>query len=191
MPVETFRLILDGPELSEDDVERLYEWGCGDASVDVANDVQVLNFDRDSASLVAGIVTAIRNVESALSRNRVARVTQEEFVTMALIAERTGRSREGIRLLIEGSRGPGDFPAPRQLDATRRVWLWSDVDRWFRERLGESLVDASRREQFLSALNAVLFARQQLSEIARHASESSESSVENDIGLVRALLRVQ
>jgi len=42
----------------------------------------------------------------------IVRIEPDELVTMAAIAERDNLSRESIRLLSRGDRGPGGFPAP-------------------------------------------------------------------------------
>ena len=74
---------------------------------------------------------------------------------MADIAVRIGRTREGVRLLITGARGPGGFPPPVTDPRSRyRLWRWSDVARWFTNRLVEELADQD--DEVLAAFNAGL-----------------------------------
>lgn len=77
---------------------------------------------------------------------------------MSEIAERTGRTRESVRLLIGGDRGPGGFPAPVTYFRSRqRMWRWQEVAVWFAESLDEpQLVGDSSRAQFITAVNANL-----------------------------------
>ena len=83
------------------------------------------------------------------------------LVSIADIANRTGRTREGVRLLVAGARGPGRFPPPVTDPRGRyRLWRWGDVERWFRAELGEE-ISGAQDEHLLSAINACLELRQQ------------------------------
>ncbi len=79
----------------------------------------------------------------------VQRVEADEIVTLGNIAERLGRSRESVRLLASGKRGPGGFPGaiggPHR--GRRRLWLWHEVAAWLTEHGymdDEDAVDAAR-----------------------------------------------
>lgn len=64
----------------------------------------------------------------------------QDLVSITDIAERTDRTRESIRLLVDGKRGPGGFPAPvGTVGDSIRVWPWSVVVDWFRDCLGFDL----------------------------------------------------
>ena len=52
----------------------------------------------------------------------VARIADAGLVSMADIAARTGRTREGVRLLTAGARGPGGFPPPVTDPRSRPRW---------------------------------------------------------------------
>jgi hypothetical protein len=56
-------------------------------------------------------LAAVDQVES-IQGLRVMRVEPDDIVTMAEIADRSDRTRESVRLLIAGQRGPGGFPRP-------------------------------------------------------------------------------
>ena len=80
---------------------------------------------------------------------------------MSDIAARTGRTRESIRLLIEGARGPGGFPPPATDPRSRyRLWRWSEVSRWFETQRGSRLDEAN--DGVFIAINACL-------ELRRHS----------------------
>jgi hypothetical protein len=56
---------------------------------------------------------------------------------MAEIARRANRSRENIRQLVAGLRGPGGFPPPvANLKQKSPIWRWADVEAWLRRRSG-------------------------------------------------------
>jgi len=59
----------------------------------------------------------------------------EDTVTASQIAERTGRTRQSIGLLANGTRGPGSFPRPWNSDPA--LYSWTEVARWFSDALGE------------------------------------------------------
>ena len=89
-----------------------------------------------------------------------------DLVTAAEVAERLGRSRESVRLLIAGKRGSGRFPAPvSHLRARNRLWRWSDIAAW-----AGANADELARARLIAALNAALELRNtapQLSEDVR------------------------
>jgi hypothetical protein len=64
----------------------------------------------------------------------------QDLVSVSDIARRLGRTRESVRLLVDGKRGPGRLPAPIGVvgDGTR-VWPWSVVLEWSDKVLGPDL----------------------------------------------------
>ncbi|MBC7794385.1 MAG: hypothetical protein H7Z43_11825 [Clostridia bacterium] len=125
-------LILDGVSEINDDVENgLAQAGCTDAIVGVRNGVVFLDFDRQAPSAELAVLTAIRDVESAGLGASVVQVEPDDIVSQAEISRRTGRTRETVRLWVEGERGPGSFPRPRSGITSRSlVWRWVEVARW-------------------------------------------------------------
>ena len=161
MPKHHFTLIVDGADLQHESViDRLFESGCDDALVGSTDGVQFIDFDRDAATLDEAVLSAVANVEQ-VDGVRVLRVAGAGLVSIADIANRTGRAREGVRLLVAGARGPGYFPPPVTDPRARyRLWRWGDVERWFRAELGEE-ISGAQDEHLLSAINACLELRQQ------------------------------
>ena len=156
MKTYSFTLIVEGPDLQDDDlIDRVYEAGCDDAVVGSSQGVQFLDFDREAQSLDAAILSAIRDIESVAGVS-VVRIADAGLLSITEIAERTGRTRESVRLLIEGKRGPGGFPAPVTDPSRRRyrLWYWPEVARWF-ESTGVGRA-AGDQEQILAAINAWL-----------------------------------
>ena len=64
----------------------------------------------------------------------------QDLVSVSDIAQRVGRTRESVRLLVDAKRGPGRFPPPIGVvgDGTR-VWPWAVVLEWFDKVLGVDL----------------------------------------------------
>jgi len=162
----SFTLLLSGPDVTEESVaDALFEAGCGDALFGQRDSIQYADFDRKSVSLAAAVSSAIEEVESVPGM-RVLRVEPDELVTATVIAERVGRTRESVRLLIEGKRGPGGFPAPLAwVDAKTRLWQWSDVARWFSESLGRE-TELGEGAAFLAAVNAALDLRNRIPKLS-------------------------
>ena len=121
---------------------------------------QYVDFDREAASLDRAILSAVADLERVDGVD-VARIADAGLVSMADIAARIGRTREGVRLLTTGARGPGGFPPPITDPRGRfRLWRWSDVAHWFTKHLGEEL--ASADDEVLAAFNAGLELRHHL-----------------------------
>ncbi len=155
MDTYDFMLIVEGTDFIDDDtVNAAYEAGCDDALLGVSNGVPCADFSREAPSLEEAALSAIADIES-VDGIEVVRIADAGLLSIAEIAERTGRTRESVRLLVEGKRGPGGFPPP-VTDPTRRhrLWYWPEVARWFESTgVGHASGD---QEQMLAAINAWL-----------------------------------
>jgi DNA-binding IclR family transcriptional regulator len=59
------------------------------------------------------------------ARGGVALRIDQDLVSVSDIARRVSRTRESVRLLIDGKRGPGGFPAPLgTVGDGIRIWPW-------------------------------------------------------------------
>ena len=163
MMTHQFTLIVDGPDLQhEAHVNALFEAGCDDATVGRVGAIQYLDFDRDAESFADAVLGATEAIENAELGARVVHLEPDDLVTMSEIAERTGRTRESVRLLISGQRGPGGFPAPAtHFKSRQRMWRWQEVAAWFAQALEEppAIGDPSNA-CFTTAFNAGLSWRQ-------------------------------
>ncbi len=191
MTTHTFTLIIEGPDVTEEPiVDALFEAGCGDALLGRRGRVQFADFDREAPDLARAVLGAIEQVES-VDGLRVLRVEPEDLVSASAIAQRTGRSRESVRLLIEGKRGPGSFPAPvAWVDAKTRLWHWSDVANWFAEKLDQR-VDDLADAQLIAALNASLETRNRLGALERPSHRSAVAHLLADSEPFAAALRAR
>lgn len=167
MPEYSFSVVIDGDVDAR--LDDLFEAGCDDATFGAVDGVQYADFDRTAPTLVQAVASALSAIESVPGL-RVVRVEPEELVTAAEIAERLGRTRESVRLLIAGERGPGCFPAPvSHLRTRNRLWRWSDVAAWAGTLSATTLMEA----RLLAAVNAAL----ELRTVAPELPEDARSFV--------------
>ena len=151
-----FTLIVGGTDFLDDAVvDAVYEAGCDDATVGATNGVPCADFSREASSLENAALSAIADLES-VDGIEVIRIADAGLVSISDIAARTGRTGESVRLLVEGKRGPGGFPAPVTDPRRRRnrLWYWPEVARWF-ESTGTGRA-ADDQGQILAAINAWL-----------------------------------
>ena len=128
-----FTLILDGVDDKTLGLEdALFEAGCDDALINYKNGVVYLDFDREGEDLERTIISAIKNVESADIGAKIVSVAPEHLVSLSDIAERVAITRQAVSLLMQGSRGSGNFPKPMlKISNKSPLWRWSSVAEWF------------------------------------------------------------
>jgi len=154
-----FTLIVEGPDLQDESViDSLYEAGLDDGTVGRVGSFQFVDIDRAAKDFADAVFSATEAIERALPGAKVVHLEPDDLVTLSEVAERTGRTRESVRLLANGDRGPGGFPAPATHFRTRqRMWRWQEAAIWFAEALGEpQLVGDPGKAQFITAFNASL-----------------------------------
>lgn len=136
MSVYDFVLVVDGLDLTnDDDLDRLFQAGLDDATPSVVDTVQYLDVTREAGSYGQALSAALRQAgEAGAIVRHVLEVGEDGesrpgLVSLADIARRTGWTREYIRLLASGKRGPGDFPSPHRGSAPA-LYTWADVVEW-------------------------------------------------------------
>ena len=135
MPVFDFTLRLNRMP-DDDEIEALYEAGCGDATFSSDADGAVAEFHREASTWADALGSAARAVETVPGLMAIG-AGQDDQVTMLDIARRAGRSREAVRLWVAGKRGPGGFPAPSWTSPSgERFWSWRQVAKWLRIERG-------------------------------------------------------
>ncbi len=83
----------------------------------------------------AAVSELVESVTKAVPTAVPLRVDQD-LVSVSDIAQRVGRTRESVRLLVDGKRGPGRFPPPIGVVGDGiRVWPWSAALEWFQNVL--------------------------------------------------------
>jgi hypothetical protein len=86
----------------------------------------------------------------------VARLDQD-LVSIPDIADRTDRTRESVRLLVDGKRGPGGFPAPiGTVGGSIRIWPWAVVLDWLSQQLRQDLGERAVPPDVAAAVDARL-----------------------------------
>lgn len=178
-----FTVLLDGARgLTAAQAERLYR-RCKDATQSEADGVVRVSFSRRASSFAEAVHRALRDLRGC--GLAAARIETEELVSAAEIAERTGRSRESVRLLVAGRRGPGGFPRPVHTAGGRfRLWRWPEVERWFASYEGRT-PQAEDHGPVVDALNLILALRRRQAalpaaerrDLARLAEEEGSAAV--------------
>ena len=128
--IYSFTIVTDDKGGSEEIAERLYST-CADALFGETDGIVSIGFDRKARSFMEAATSAIADLTAGGCR--AVCLKSDDIVNLPEIAKKTKRTREGVRLLIAGRRGPGDFPAQAYPDRHEalRLWHWSDVERWF------------------------------------------------------------
>jgi len=154
-------------EITAEEADKLYEAGCGDAGVESGPYGTVIDFDREAPSLAQAIASAVRDIEKVPGLRAVG-VRCDNMVTLLDIANRTGVTREAVRLWAAGERGPGGFPKPVLITTGgEKIWDWEQVSRWTQQSqkpviLVEGLSDAVAVRRILGMADRVLAARDAL-----------------------------
>ncbi|MDJ0597528.1 MAG: hypothetical protein QNJ37_01595 [Crocosphaera sp.] len=164
MIVYNFTLVLSGISQVSEDLDTLadaiFEAECDDATLCFRNSIAYLEFDRQANSFREAVISAIRQVEGINDKIKVERIEPDDLVTASEISRRINKSREYVRLLIEGKRGKGDFPLPISgITNKSLVWSWKNVAQWFKYN---NLIDdeAVKIAQDIADFNHLLFYRQ-------------------------------
>jgi len=161
MTEHEFTLVIDGDLADEKVAATLFEVGCDDATFGIIDGIGYGEFIREASTFADAVMSAIRQVESVAGL-RVMHIEPDDIVTMTDIAERLDRTRESVRLLIAGQRGPGGFPPPISHSRERsRLWRWSDVAEW----LGQIEPEEEESARFMAAVNAALELRHRLDQM--------------------------
>ena len=150
-----FDLVIAHP-LGDDETDALFESGCEDVAPEISASSTTLHFDREAVSLGAAIVSAVLDVEAA--GLIVAGVGSPDLVDLPELSARTGRTRESIRLLALGRRGPGGFPP-----AEGGFYSWSAVRAWFAQydpsSVGTPDAAALHHDRVIAAADHLVHAR--------------------------------
>jgi hypothetical protein len=158
MNTHNFVLILNRP-IDEATSDLFFEAGLDDAAVTVLDGHSALDVDRDAATLLDAIASAITHAES-VTGIQVMRVEGEELVSQADIAERTGRTRQAVNHWIKRDADSSGFPEAAYGISTRSpLWRWVDVQSWL-----EPGADTDDRGRIIALANATLLTRRNLND---------------------------
>ena len=146
-----FRIRLRDP-LSDEDADRLFEAFDEEVAVEEGPRGHFVGFQREAPSFLDAALDAIEEV-IALGLEPLA--VEDELVSMADIAERTGRSRQSVSMLVSGKRGPGGFPRPVAGNVRSPLWHWADIASWFQNSAGDQEVFEDRTRT-IASINGAL-----------------------------------
>ncbi len=163
-----FSIWFDAAREADDIADALYGGALADAVISERDGTFQAVVERDGVDFAHTVVTAVRELERA-GECRVLRVGRDDLVSLAEIGRRVGKSREYIRLLAGGDRGPGGFPGRAPHIAGQDLWSWHEVSTWFAEH---GVLEARDAEEatFLRLLNAFLEQRNATQDIADDAA---------------------
>jgi hypothetical protein len=133
MTEQAFTIHFEGPELNDETLDRFFEAGCDDAAFGSRNGSLFAQFDREAETLADAVSTAIRDLTSADRSLRIRGFEPASPVSQSAIAERVGLSREAVRLMAAGKRGPRDFPRPLFFSGRVPLYSWSESHRWLND----------------------------------------------------------
>lgn len=180
-----FTLYVEGVDVNDpDNAEALFEATNSDVSPGFQHGEHQLSFTRTAPSFPDAVREAMEQVEGALPALRVVRIEPEDLVTAGDIANRTGRSRQSISLLIKGWRGPGNFPRPvGGVTTASRFWSWSEVLAWFADYTGEMSTEDIFIAEFTAMLNARLQERKHRRRLEEMAANHKLDANTRDMAL--------
>lgn len=149
-----FSIIASGldPE-AEDFADRFFNAGCDDATISFQKGHIIVDFARESDSVVAAICSAVACVKKAGAH--VDRVEPDPLVSLSDIAARTGLSRAAITQYSKGQRSE-NFPAPvARVTSDTSLYDWSTVAAWLFQREKLSRDEAIEAEAVKAANDAI------------------------------------
>ncbi len=151
------RLVATGLSLNDDEqLCRLIDAFGEDTTVaggPEAGELSLLLDAEDPLTAALEAIAALRRVAPEVQVRRV----DEDLVAIPDITVRIGRTRENVRQMADGTRGPGSFPPPVGIvgDAIR-VWRWADIEPWLREHARYDFPTRPLPVTVLDTLNACL-----------------------------------
>jgi hypothetical protein len=176
MKTHEFTIIASGLDPEADDFEdRLFEAGCGDATIAFQKGLIILEFARDAESFSHAITSAFDDVQKAGAK--VERFEPDYLVSLSDIAERCNLTRGAISHYWKGERGDKSFPLPVvRVTSDSPLWDWVDVSRWMHKHNklpAETVLEARmvREANYITRLQAA-----PIGHFGRHLEERLKAS---------------
>jgi len=154
METYVFRIRLDDT-LDDEAADRLYERFDEEIAVEEGPRGHFIGFEREADTFLDAVLDAIAELVS-LGFEPLA--VEDELVSMSDIAERVGRSRQSVSMIVSGQRGVGNFPLPVAGNVRSPLWHWADVAAWFESHEGDEVVPEDRMRT-IAAINGALARR--------------------------------
>jgi hypothetical protein len=158
--VNTYDVTLLVAGVDEERLDDIYEATDGAANVEVGDRwTSTVGFDIEADTFADAVLQAIDQTEEVPGLT-VIRVEPDQLVWASEIADRIGRTRQSVDLLVKGQRGPGGFPAPVSGNVRNPLWRWADVEAWFAAYEHREI--DTERPAVIGAINGALEARRNL-----------------------------
>lgn len=138
--------------LEDADEDRLYDAFDEEHSVETGPKGHWVGFERPAKSFLDAIVEALKQV---IDMGFEPLAVEDELVSIADIAERTGRTRQSVSMLVAGQRGGGGFPASVAGNVRSPLWHWADVASWFESDESQQRA-VGDRSRIVAAINGAL-----------------------------------
>ena len=132
MALFSFALVVAGVEPSDEVFDEIARVMNGDALASLSGGTLVVTVDREAACLADAVAGAVEDLERALPKSEVVSL-DNDFVTVADIADRTGTNRETVRLWADAKRRQGFPPAVATVGDGTRIWDWPTVNLWLQQ----------------------------------------------------------
>ena len=129
---------------TDEEIDALYDAGLDDAAVSGAT----IDVDREAPSLLEALISALMQIRTIPELYAVG-LLDDDAVTLTDAAQRLGglRTAESLRLLANGDRGPGGFPAPIADTGKIRVYSFTSILR-FLEAMGDPVKEPDTDRAF-------------------------------------------
>jgi len=150
MHAHHFALVLDRPP----DLRQAIAVMRSHRDIDVSPGVREATVNRRTHDFTGAVVSAIHDLEQA--GLVPVRIHDNDWVTLADVGERVGRSRELVRRWSTGRYGPNGFPPPINPGAKTLFYSWVEVAAWLRGHTG---IAVAGDEPDLVVANLLLRAR--------------------------------
>jgi hypothetical protein len=138
--------------LDDEDADRLYEAFDEEIAIEDGPKGHFVGFEREARSFLDAALDAVAEV---IELGFEPLAIEDELVSMADIAERSGRSRQSVSMLVSGQRGPGGFPRAVAGNVRSPLWHWADVAAWLGRAEGHEAV-AEDRIRTIASINGAL-----------------------------------
>ena len=158
----------------DDCVEFLGAGGCDDALIGIGIPGRLaLMFARESASAEDAVMTALRDVESALPDAILVEATPD-FVGITEVAEIVGKTRQNIRKLLLSCSAEAPLPIH---EGSSAIWHLAPVLEWLRDKkqytVDPALIDlAQANMQLNAATTRIPVSPRILSEVESYLAEA-------------------
>jgi hypothetical protein len=165
--MNTYNVTLVVAGVGEEHLDDVYKATDGAAHVEVCDRwTSTVGLDIEADTFADAVLQAIDQIEQVPGLT-VVRVEPDQLVWASEIADRIGRTRQSIDLLVKGQRGPGGFPSPVSGNVRNPLWRWTDVEAWFAAYEHREI--DTERPAVIGAINGALEARHHL-----HARPNAE-----------------